>query len=488
MKRRTLGNLMAGTLLASVLVVPSIPAQASEDSEEYIEYEADDECEVAEEDSECAVTEEDDMERVFEGELIPPTNAHWDAPGKVAFRPETTASITYYTEVYKNDNLVDTQGSSLVNKNIDYDGYYRSDYEAFSFEGDGWYTLKVYVGNSSNKVYASSAHRIYWVQPEFRVATPIYPHWEVRDGKYYAVCDTVQQGSKYLFSVYEDDKLIVSTISPKNEYDASIKIDDITAHDYTFTVRVSSKDLTRYANSEESIRSLVLGEQIAEGNTFPEEAAIAGVALPDGKHHLKLEINLDGTYAAAKITDVDGNVDVGIDSYIANIVRKYDADGNPEEFYSLVFTDGQWDLSYDSKTMGAYPYEGESYMVASGVVNQTANGLLYTGDAAGWKFLAAGKVVRNNAGLVMYRDEWFWIDDEGSCDENYRAIVNWKHSDFLVYDGRLRTDFTGFVCDPIFRDKWYHIENGQVWGDGVITDISFEGGTMTRTVVKGVVQ
>ena len=73
MKRRTLGNLMAGTLLASVLVVPSIPAQASEDSEEYIEYEADGECEVAEEDGECAVTEEDDMERVFEGEEIPPT-------------------------------------------------------------------------------------------------------------------------------------------------------------------------------------------------------------------------------------------------------------------------------------------------------------------------------------------------------------------------------------------------------------------------------
>ena len=138
--------------------------------------------------------------------------------------------------------------------------------------------------------------------------------------------------------------------------------------------------------------------------------------------------------------------------------------------------------------MGAYAYLGESYMVAGGVVNQNANGLQYTGDAEGWKFLAAGKVVRNHAGLVMYDDKWFWIDDSGSCDQEYAAIVSWSGADFLVHGGRLRTDFTGFSYDPQNPSVWYHITNGQVWGDGEITDTSIEGGEMTRTVVNGVVR
>ena len=124
---------------------------------------------------------------------------------------------------------------------------------------------------------------------------------------------------------------------------------------------------------------------------------------------------------------------------------------------------------------------------AFGVVNQLANGLLYTGDAAGWKFLAAGRVVKDQAGLVMYQDQWFWIDKNGSCDQEYEAIVSWNNGQFLVHGGRLRTDYTGFTYDPQNTDQWYHITNGQVWGDGEITDISIEGGEITRNVVAGVV-
>ncbi|MBO6206973.1 MAG: hypothetical protein J6O73_08530, partial [Lachnospiraceae bacterium] len=147
---------------------------------------------------------------------------------------------------------------------------------------------------------------------------------------------------------------------------------------------------------------------------------------------------------------------------------------------------GVWDTGYDSAKKGAYVYDGVEYFVAGGVVNQNANGLIYTGTD-GFRFLAAGHVVTGHAGLVMYNDEWFWIDDEGRCDDNYAALVHWNGSVFLVHGGRLRTDYTGFAYDPKHKDRWYHITNGQVWGSGEITDQSIEGGEITRKVVSGVV-
>ncbi|MCR5127065.1 MAG: hypothetical protein K6B69_03085 [Lachnospiraceae bacterium] len=51
----------------------------------------------------------------------------------------------------------------------------------------------------------------------------------------------------------------------------------------------------------------------------------------------------------------------------------------------------------------------------------------------------------------------------------------------------MRTDYTGFTYDPKNKDRWYHITNGQVWGNGEITNQSIEGGEITRKVVNGVV-
>ena len=222
-------------------------------------------------------------------------------------------------------------------------------------------------------------------------------------------------------------------------------------------------------------------------NSYHKEDAVAGVSAMDAEHTLRLTLDQKGNFSDAVILGADGEVDTSVDSYIANIFTgNSNADGT-EEFYSLVFTNGRWDTSYDSGKMGAYTYQGESYFVAGGVVNQNANGLIYTGDA-GWKFLAAGRVVTGNAGLVMYGDRWFWIDDTGSCDDSYAAIVKWNGADFLVHGGRLRTDYTGFTYDPQDRSRWYHITAGQVWGDGEITDISIEGGEITRKVVNGVVE
>ncbi|MBO6206945.1 MAG: hypothetical protein J6O73_08385 [Lachnospiraceae bacterium] len=141
---------------------------------------------------------------------------------------------------------------------------------------------------------------------------------------------------------------------------------------------------------------------------------------------------------------------------------------------------------------GLYSFRGEQYSVAGGTVNLNVNSLTYTGDIDGWKYIILGHVVKNHAGLVAYGPaddlHWFWIDDEGGCDTQYNAIVKWNGADFLVHGGRLRTDYTGFTYDPQNTNIWYHITYGQVWGDGEITDISIEGGTITRNVANGVVQ
>ena len=221
------------------------------------------------------------------------------------------------------------------------------------------------------------------------------------------------------------------------------------------------------------------------GNTFSKENASKGVPVMDGYHLLTLALDANGDFSGAKITGSNGDIDETIDSYIANIVIKSDAQGNPVEFYSLVFRHGVWDTTYDSGKDGAYVYGGIEYFVAGGVVNQNANGLIYTGDKTGWRFLAAGHVVTDNEGLVMYNGEWFWIDNAGKCDDTYAAIVKWNGADFLVHGGRLRTDYTGFTYDPQNTSVWYHITNGQVWGDGEITDISIEGGTISRIVQSG---
>ncbi|MBO6206942.1 MAG: hypothetical protein J6O73_08370 [Lachnospiraceae bacterium] len=232
------------------------------------------------------------------------------------------------------------------------------------------------------------------------------------------------------------------------------------------------KKPTEGVTPEQSIPSL---EDYADGVIFSD----------DPYHIVKAETDGKGNLLSAAVYLEDGKtIDTSVNSLLRNI--KITGKDGKVYTYTLVFTNGSWDTSYDSGINGAYEYMGESYFVAGGVVNANANGLIFTG-ADGWKFLAAGRIVTDHAGLVMYNGEWFWIDDLGSCDDTYAAIVAWNGANFLVHGGRLRTDYTGFTYDPQNTGKWYHITGGQVWGDGVITDKSIEGGVITRKCVNGVV-
>ena len=228
------------------------------------------------------------------------------------------------------------------------------------------------------------------------------------------------------------------------------------------------------------------------GNTFSKADAVAGVTAYDETHTLKIDTANDGYFTSAKILKADGTVDTSVNSYIANIVTEYNADGSPKTFYSLIFRNGIWDTTYDTVKDGLYEFQGEQYSIAGGTVNLNVNSLTFTGDIDGWKYIILGHVVKNHAGLVAYGPaddlHWFWIDNEGGCDTEYNAIVKWNGADFLVHGGRLRTDYTGFTYDPQNESVWYHITAGQVWGDGEITDQSIAGGYLTCNVENGVVK
>ena len=88
------------------------------------------------------------------------------------------------------------------------------------------------------------------------------------------------------------------------------------------------------------------------------------------------------------------------------------------------------------------------------------------------------------------------IDDKGNCDTTFNGIYTWKNDegegDFLVLDGEMRADVTGFVAEPkdikTSTTMKYHVVKGQVWGDGEITDNGSDGASHTLNVVKGIVK
>ena len=311
--------------------------------------------------------------------------------------------------------------------------------------------------------------------------------------------DSLTLNEKAIELVVGRNAVLIATVTPENATNKETiwsssdpKVATVDANGKVTAVAAGKATITATtADGKQSAACVVTVTKKAEisQNTFSLEQAAEGVpVINNSDYTLKIERNAKGAITSATIVGADGKAAKEVDSYLANIVTEYQTDGKtPKTFYTLVFTDGKWDTKYDSGTNGAYEYKGVEYFVAGGVVNQNANGLIYTG-AAGWRFLAAGHVVTNNEGLVMYNGEWFWIDAQGKCDDTYAAIVKWNGANFLVHGGRLRTDYTGFTYDPKNTSVWYHITAGQVWGDGEITDISIEGGEITRNVVGGKVQ
>ena len=220
--------------------------------------------------------------------------------------------------------------------------------------------------------------------------------------------------------------------------------------------------------------------------SIPAKDLEAGVELADG-NTITGTLDKDGNIESAKIVDANGDV------VKEDLLQNFTANGDTQ---TLVFNDGVWDTKFDSEKDGAFSFGGNEYYVAGGVVNQTANGLIYTGEKDGWRFLAAGRVVTDRAGLVEYQGRWFMIDNKGNGDKTFNGIYTWKNGDvegdFLVLDGEMRADYTGFVAEPkdiaTSTTMKYHVIKGQVWGDGELTDKGSDGAQHTLNVVKGIVK
>ncbi|MBO6206666.1 MAG: hypothetical protein J6O73_19025 [Lachnospiraceae bacterium] len=223
-------------------------------------------------------------------------------------------------------------------------------------------------------------------------------------------------------------------------------------------------------------------------------SSIPAIALDDltseegvkvGEVVLKATADEEGNIESLKVLKADGTVDTDFDG-LQNVAFK----GGKAE--TLVVIDGEWNTKYDSAKDGAFKMGDNEYYVAGGVVNQNANGLIFTGEKDGFRFLTAGRVATGNKGLVMYNNEWFYIDDNGNCDTTYNAVVDWNDAKFVVTDGQLRLDYTGFVAEPTeiktSTTMKYYVLGGQLFGDGEITAIGSDGAMHTETVAAGVVK
>ena len=103
-------------------------------------------------------------------------------------------------------------------------------------------------------------------------------------------------------------------------------------------------------------------------------------------------------------------------------------------------------------------YKGYKFIVANGLLAKV-NGLVMDPNSDKWYFCAEGQVVKHT-GLVMYDDEWFYVED-GVLDTGLNALVEYNGGLFYVAAGRLLRNVNGLVMDPNSPD-WYFVAIGEV--------------------------
>ena len=111
-----------------------------------------------------------------------------------------------------------------------------------------------------------------------------------------------------------------------------------------------------------------------------------------------------------------------------------------------------------SDKYGFIEYKGYQFIVANGVLAKV-NGLVMDPNSDKWYFCAEGQVVKHT-GLVMYNDEWFYVEN-GVLDTSLNALVAYNGGLFYVAAGRILRDVSGLVMDPNSPD-WYFVALGEV--------------------------
>lgn len=136
---------------------------------------------------------------------------------------------------------------------------------------------------------------------------------------------------------------------------------------------------------------------------------------------------------------------------------------------TLALKDGVWayfkDGKFNSSYSGLFTFNGAQFVITKGLVDTTWNGLKqYPADdeEATWYFFSNGQV-QNVTDLVMYADEWFYIEEGMKSD--YTGLVDYDGSKFMVAESRILTEYTGLLQDPNNAADWYYLDCGQVRTD-----------------------
>ena len=158
---------------------------------------------------------------------------------------------------------------------------------------------------------------------------------------------------------------------------------------------------------------------------------------------------------------------------------------------------------HDTEEYGFVDYEGYKFIVANGAV-APVNGLVMDPNGDKWYFCAEGQAVKHT-GLVMYNDEWFYVD-EGVLDTGLNALVGYNGGLFYVAAGRITREVSGLVLDPnspswyfvaygevqnhytglaAYNNEWFYVENGRLAVEYSGT-VEYDG--QPFTVVNGMVQ
>lgn len=199
----------------------------------------------------------------------------------------------------------------------------------------------------------------------------------------------------------------------------------------------TGSDITGLAPGTYYVRVKATDTTNASGNQVLSIARYEEPEQPVGKS-VRLEKQRNGTYRYTK----DGSWQ---DSYTGLVCI--------EDIWYYV-EDGLW----ITDKYAFVDYEGYRFIVANGVV-ACINGLVMDPDSDNWYFCAEGQVVKHT-GLVMYDEEWFYVED-GVLDTGRNGLVEYNGGLFYVAAGRLIRDVNGLVMDPNSPD-WCFIALGEV--------------------------
>lgn len=218
--------------------------------------------------------------------------------------------------------------------------------------------------------------------------------------------------------------------------------------DYSVIILGDNGDYNGLYNDQTNNRYIYLEHGFMdEGYTGMVQGQVASVI--DGKNPKKTQYvaNSDGNWYV-----VNGVVEKN------NPGLKSAVDEEGKTSFYFINDEGRQDTS---KT-GFENYNGAKFFVLNGLLLTNKNGLTQDpNNRADWYFVAAGKVVSNKTGLVMFNGSTFYVV-KGKQDTSVSGILKYDTGLFYVDKGRVIKTAKGLVQDPKNKNDWYFVSNGQV--------------------------